>query len=82
MPHHRMPVAANKEFKVHGNDARAPGVPFGEGWLQMEVSMPVVPGPEDDVGQGGKHILPAARHVVVITFIAPGVFVWAQKYKK
>ena len=51
-----VPAAASKEFKVRGNDARVPGVPFGEGWLRMEVGVPVVPGPEDDAGQGGKRV--------------------------
>ena len=63
--HSIMPVAASKEFKVHSNDVHAPGILFGEGWLRMEVSMPVVLGPEDDVGQGGKHIhhtLPVTSH--------------------
>ena len=63
--HSIVPVAASKEFKVHGNDVHVPGVPFGEGWLWIEVSMPVVPGPEDDTRQGGKrihHALPIMSH--------------------
>ena len=56
-----VPAATSKEFKVCSNNAHAPGIPFGEGWLQMEISMPMVLGPEDDAGQGGKcvhHALP------------------------
>ena len=64
--HSIMPVATSKEFKVHSNNVRAPGILFGEGWLRMEVSMPVVPGPEDNAGHGGKHIhhtLPITSHM-------------------
>ena len=61
-----VPTAMSKEFKVCDNDAHVPSIPFGEGWLWMEVGMPMVLGLEDDMGQGGKHIhhaLPIMSHM-------------------
>ena len=70
--HSIVPAAMSKEFNARSNDACVPSIPFGEGWLQMEVGMSMVPGPEDDTGHlaGGQarpsHLACHVPHVLPV----------------
>ncbi|KAF8590064.1 hypothetical protein K439DRAFT_1628275 [Ramaria rubella] len=75
-----LPSGASKLFRVRNADAAEGGVPFEEGWVRMEASVPVSPGLEDSNGKGKRvagqspflHVKHEMRVRVTVVYEQPG----------